>query len=185
MIYDDGLSIAATKSNAFRNQSGLSVPERRIAALISFASVGVTRTENTSPLTFFVPIFGRPILFFIYFVYNYVDTNIHFVYINVNKENVMANILKTEKKVTVVSMLAEGSSMASVARITGIHPDTIMRLAVRIGQACQRIMDEKMRNLNCQQIEVDEIWGVHWREAKECCTGWRVWRRMGFYRSGC
>ena len=47
----------------------------------------------------------------------------------------MANILKTEKKVTAVSMLAEGSSMASIARITGIHPDTIMRLAVRIGQA--------------------------------------------------
>jgi len=71
----------------------------------------------------------------------------------------MANILKTEKKVTVVSMLAEGSSMASIARITGIHPDTIMRLAVRIGQACAKIQDEKMRNLTCKQIEVDEIWG--------------------------
>src|SRR5580658_3053984 len=71
----------------------------------------------------------------------------------------MANILKTEKKVTVVSMLAEGSSMAWVARITGIHPDTIMRLAVRIGQACKKIMDEKMRSLACKQIEVDEIWG--------------------------
>jgi len=71
----------------------------------------------------------------------------------------MANILKTQKKVTVVSMLAEGSSMASIARITGIHPDTIMRLAVRIGQACAKIQDEKMRRLNCKQIEVDEIWG--------------------------
>jgi IS1 family transposase len=71
----------------------------------------------------------------------------------------MANILKIEKKIAVVSMLAEGSSMASIARITGIHPDTIMRLAVRIGQACAKIQDEKMRGLNCQQIEVDEIWG--------------------------
>jgi IS1 family transposase len=71
----------------------------------------------------------------------------------------MANILKTEKKVAVVSMLAEGSSMASIARITGIHPDTIMRLAVRIGQACAKIQDEKMRGLNCKQIEIDEIWG--------------------------
>src|SRR5476651_799114 len=71
----------------------------------------------------------------------------------------MANILKTEKKVAVVSMLAEGSSMASIARITGIHPDTIMRVAVRIGQACAKIQDEKMRGLTCKQIEVDEIWG--------------------------
>jgi IS1 family transposase len=56
-------------------------------------------------------------------------------------------------------MLAEGSSMASIARITGIHPDTIMRLGVRIGQACAKIQDEKMRGLSSQQIEVDEIWG--------------------------
>jgi IS1 family transposase len=49
--------------------------------------------------------------------------------------------------------------MASVARITGIHPDTIMRLAVRIGQGCAKIQDEKMRGLTCKNIEVDEIWG--------------------------
>jgi IS1 family transposase len=71
----------------------------------------------------------------------------------------MANILKSDKKVAVISMLAEGSSMASIARITGIHPDTIMRLGVRIGQACAKLQDEKMRGLTCQQIEVDEIWG--------------------------
>ena len=106
-----------------------------------------------------MPILGRPTLFFIIIVYKYVDLTVISVYSNVNKENDMANILKTEKKVTVVSMLAEGSSMASIARITGIHPDTIMRLAVRIGQACAKIQDEKMRGLNCKQIEVDEIWG--------------------------
>jgi IS1 family transposase len=157
--YDADLSLPAADSNAFRNQSGLPAPDWRIAAPIAFASGGVTRTENTSPLAFRVPIFGLPILFFIQYVYKYVDVNILFVYSIVNKENDMANILKTEKKVTVVSMLAEGSSMASIARITGIHPDTIMRLAVRIGRACAKIQDEKMRGLTCKQIEVDEIWG--------------------------
>ena len=34
-----------------------------------------------------------------------------------------------------------------------------MRLGVRIGEACKKIMDEKMRDLTCKQIEVDEIWG--------------------------
>ena len=111
LIYYDGLSIAATNSKAFRNQSGLPVPERRIAALISFASGGVTLTENTSPLAFCMPIFGLPILFFINIVYKNVDMNILFVYVNVNKENDMANILKTEKKVAVISMLCEGASI--------------------------------------------------------------------------
>src|SRR5271154_1912146 len=71
----------------------------------------------------------------------------------------MANILKTEKKVAAISMLCEGASIRAVERITGIHGDTIGRLALRIGQACQKIMDEKMRGLTCKQIEVDEIWG--------------------------
>jgi len=159
LFYDADLSLPAADSNAFRSQSGLSIPDRRIAALMAFASGGVTRTVNTSPLAFCMPTLGLPTRFFIIYVYKYVDRNIVFVYIIVNKENDLANILKTEKKVTVVSMLAEGSSMASIARITGIHPDTIMRLAVRIGQACAKIQDEKMRGLTCKQIEVDEIWG--------------------------
>jgi IS1 family transposase len=42
--------------------------------------------------------------------------------------------------------------------MTGIHRDTVMRLMVEVGQGCQRIMDEKMRDLPCQRIQVDEIW---------------------------
>jgi IS1 family transposase len=34
-----------------------------------------------------------------------------------------------------------------------------MSLNRRVGDACAKIMDEKMRGLKCQQIEVDEIWG--------------------------
>ena len=71
----------------------------------------------------------------------------------------MANNMKHEKKVAVVSMLAEGASIRAIERITGIHGDTIGRLALRVGQACKHIMDEKMRNLDCKQVEVDEIWG--------------------------
>jgi len=137
----------------------LPIPVWRIASLIAFASSGVTLTENTSPLAFLTPTFGRPNFFFIIIVYKYVDTTLLFVYINVNKENDMANILKTEKKVTVISMLAEGSSIRSIERITGVNRNTIMSLAVRVGTACKAIMDEKMRNLPCKQIQVDEIWG--------------------------
>ncbi|MGD0812590.1 MAG: IS1 family transposase [Verrucomicrobiota bacterium] len=71
----------------------------------------------------------------------------------------MANNLKFDKKVAVVSMLAEGSSMEAISRITGVNPNTIMWLGKRVGDACAKIHDEKMRGLNCKQIEVDEIWG--------------------------
>ncbi len=34
-----------------------------------------------------------------------------------------------------------------------------MRLGVRMGEACAKVMDAKMRGLSCNHIEVDEIWG--------------------------
>jgi transposase len=71
----------------------------------------------------------------------------------------MANKLKTEKKVAVISMLCEGASIRAIERITGVNQNTIMSLSRRVGDACKKIMDEKMRGLTCKQIEVDEIWG--------------------------
>jgi len=71
----------------------------------------------------------------------------------------MANNLTTEKKTLAISMLAEDSSIRAIERITGVHRDTIMRLGVRVGQACANIHDEKMRGLSCRNVEVDEIWG--------------------------
>ena len=68
------------------------------------------------------------------------------------------NKLSIEKQATVISALIEGCSIRSVERITGIHRDTVMRLGVRIGQGCQRFMDETLHDLNCRDVQVDEIW---------------------------
>jgi len=43
--------------------------------------------------------------------------------------------------------------------ITGVNQNTIMSLGKRVGDACAKIHDEKMRGLTSRQIEVDEIWG--------------------------
>jgi len=71
----------------------------------------------------------------------------------------MANILDIEKQITVISALAEGSSIRSIDRVTGIHRETVMRLGVRVGQGCAKLLDAKMRNLSCQHLQFDEIWG--------------------------
>jgi hypothetical protein len=47
----------------------------------------------------------------------------------------MPNVLSTDKQIAIVSSLAEGSSIRSIERITGVHRDTIMRLGVPVGQA--------------------------------------------------
>src|SRR5712691_339842 len=71
----------------------------------------------------------------------------------------MANVLNTDKPIAIIAALAEGSSIRAIERMTGVHRDTIMRLGVKIGKGCARIMDEKMRNLPSVDIQLDEIWG--------------------------
>jgi IS1 family transposase len=71
----------------------------------------------------------------------------------------MANVLNTDKQIAVIAALAEGSSIRSIERMTGVHRDTIMRLGVKVGQGCTSLMDAKMRDLPCTRLELDEIWG--------------------------
>jgi IS1 family transposase len=78
----------------------------------------------------------------------------------------MANVLPKDKQIAVIAALAEGSSLRAVTRITGIHRSTIAGLALRVGQGCARLLDEKMRNLTCNFLQFDEIWGFIGKKEK-------------------
>jgi IS1 family transposase len=68
------------------------------------------------------------------------------------------NTLSTDERTRVIGALVEGNSFRSIERMTGIHRDTIMRLMVRVGEGCATLMDREMRNLNCQKLQLDELW---------------------------
>ena len=51
--------------------------------------------------------------------------------------------------------------------MTGIHRDTIMRLSVKVGEGCARVMDQTIRGLNCTQIQVDELWTYVGKKQRE------------------
>jgi len=76
-----------------------------------------------------------------------------------NTVNIMANVLSAEKQTAIIAALAEGSSIRSIERITGVHRDTIMRLGVKVGKGCQMLMDSKMQDLDCHYLQFDELWG--------------------------
>ncbi len=81
----------------------------------------------------------------------------------------MANVLKKEKQIIAISALCEGLSIRSVERMTGIHRDTIMRLGVHVGQGCHAFMKDRMIDLDCKQVQVDEIWGFVGKKQKNIC----------------
>ena len=68
------------------------------------------------------------------------------------------NKLKDEKKLAVIAALVEGNSIRSIERMTGVNRNTIMSLLYRVGNGCEQLLHEKMRNLKCRNIQVDEIW---------------------------
>jgi hypothetical protein len=68
------------------------------------------------------------------------------------------NTLDATQRCAVIAALVEGNSIRSVERMTGIHRDTIMRFMVRVGNGCADLMDREMRNLNCQRLQLDELW---------------------------
>ena len=88
----------------------------------------------------------------------------------------MPNKLSFDKQVTIVSALAEGCSIRGIERMTGVHRDTIMRLGAKIGNACADYMDSKLVNLNCQRVEIDELWGFIAKKNANC--------RLGDYAEG-
>jgi hypothetical protein len=77
-----------------------------------------------------------------------------------SRSSIIANMnrLDAAEQERIVAALVEGNSIRSVERMTGIHRDTIMRLAVRVADGCDSLMDEMMRGLTCPRLQLDEIW---------------------------
>src|SRR3981189_2455221 len=79
----------------------------------------------------------------------------------------MANVLSTDKQIAVISALAEGSSIRSTERITGVHRDTIMRLGARVGRGCAELHDRMMVGLRIGRLELDELWAYVGKKQKQ------------------
>ena len=74
--------------------------------------------------------------------------------------------LPFDKAISIIKLLVEGMSVRSIERVTEVHRDTILRLLVLVGERCTRLLDEKMRGLRCNFIQVDEIWSFCFKKQK-------------------
>lgn len=74
--------------------------------------------------------------------------------------------LPIEKAEAVLKMLVEGSSIATIQRVTGVHHGTILKLLVLVGEKCNRIMGRYVRNVVVQDVECDEVWSFLGKKQK-------------------
>src|SRR5208282_6005987 len=68
------------------------------------------------------------------------------------------NVLPFDQQIAVISALTEGCSIRSTERLTGIHRDTIMRLAARVGFGAIKFHDRTVHSLQVPRLELDEAW---------------------------
>ena len=63
-------------------------------------------------------------------------------------------------------MLVEGSSMRSISRITGVSINTVTKLLVDAGSACEKFHDQRVRGVDSRRIQCDEIWSFCYAKAR-------------------
>src|SRR5260370_14484035 len=76
------------------------------------------------------------------------------------------NRLPLERRAQILGMLAEGNSLRSASRLADVSINTVTKLLLDVGAACERYQDQALRNLKCKRIQCDEIWAFVYAKAK-------------------
>lgn len=76
------------------------------------------------------------------------------------------NKLPIAKRVQVLSMLCEGSSMRSVSRVCDVSINTVAKLLDEAGRAALGFHDERVRGLQSKRVQCDEIWSFVYAKNK-------------------
>lgn len=76
------------------------------------------------------------------------------------------NKLPLEKRVQILSMLVEGSSMRSISRVADVSINTVSKLLADAGEACLALHNGTVRNVEATRVECDEIWSFCYAKEK-------------------
>jgi IS1 family transposase len=71
---------------------------------------------------------------------------------------VVMNKLSNERRERVVAALVEGNSIRATVRMTGVAKNTVAKLLVDLGRACDAYQRRTLVGLKSHRIQCDEIW---------------------------
>jgi transposase-like protein/IS1 family transposase len=67
--------------------------------------------------------------------------------------------LPVERALLVLHLLTEGSSMRTIERVTGTGKTTVLRLLAQVGDGCERMLSERVKDVPVEDVQADELWG--------------------------
>jgi len=92
------------------------------------------------------------------------------------------NKLPIDKQIQIINLLVEGNSLRATSRIADVSINTVTKLLVSVGKACQDFHNEKVVNVSTKRIQCDEIWSFVYAKQKnlpEDKDGGDVWTWVG------
>ena len=76
------------------------------------------------------------------------------------------NKLPIPKRTQIIQLLVEGTSLRATSRIADVSINTVTKLLVDVGKACQDFHDLTVINVKSQRVQCDEIWSFVYAKAK-------------------
>lgn len=76
------------------------------------------------------------------------------------------NQLSIEKRTQIIGLLVEGNSLRATSRLADVSINTVTKLLVDLGTACQEYHDENVKNVKAKRIQCDEIWSFVYAKEK-------------------
>src|ERR1700722_2741237 len=80
------------------------------------------------------------------------------------------NKLSSAKRAQVLSMLCEGSSMQSTARVCDVAFNSVVKLLAEAERACEAFHDTAVRNVTSKRVQCDEIWSFVYAKQRSVAT---------------
>lgn len=66
--------------------------------------------------------------------------------------------LDKDRALLCLHMLCEGSAVRAIERVTGTEKKTILSLLCRVGEGCERMLAERVKDVPVQDVQADELW---------------------------
>jgi IS1 family transposase len=76
------------------------------------------------------------------------------------------NKLTIDKRVQIINLLVEGNSLRATSRIADVSINTVTKLLVNVGAACEKFHNDHVVSVNSKRIQCDEIWSFVYAKEK-------------------
>lgn len=85
---------------------------------------------------------------------------------NDERKRTTMNRLSLEKRTQIIGLLVEGNSLRATTRVANVSINTVTKLLVDLGVACQKYHDEHVQGVETKRVQCDEIWAFCYAKDK-------------------